>query len=70
MDVTPTDTTPVKTTSSDAIAINLDTPETVESLSGVAEGTMLANGETVTGDFDKNGKLIGWSKDAPVEGAK
>lgn len=68
MDANPTDTAPVETAPTEAVAINLDTPETVESLSGVADGTVLASGEIVTGSFDLNGKLTGWSKNAPKEG--
>ena len=39
-----------------------DTGETVESLSGHPEGTVLENGETITGSYDKDGKLTGWHK--------
>lgn len=39
---------------------------TVKSLSGYQEGTVLADGSVVVGDYDTNGKLVGWHKQAPA----
>lgn len=40
-----------------------DVVPTVESLAGVSENTEVKNGEIVVGDYDTDGKLIGWHKE-------